>query len=120
MATKAAGTSTAVTDCLTTILDKSSQLCVEAVITFQAASAGDVTVHIHVSSLNTAAAFGQCVDYGAVEDGNFTVTGVAGTTVRKNVPVWCDGLYMRFIVDNDNDDTVDIVINVVEQEVSPT
>ena len=117
---KTAGTSTAAGDCLSTNLEKASQLCVEAVITFQGGSTGDVEVHLKVSSLDTSAAFAQCVDYGADEDGNFTVTCVAGTTVRKNVPVWCDGLYMRFIVDNDNDDTVDIVINVIDQDVAPT
>ena len=120
VAAKAAGTSTSESDCDSTNLEKTSQLCVEAVITFQAASAGDVTVHIRVSSLDTDAAFAQCVDYGAIEDGNFTVTCDAGETVRKNAPVWCDGLYMRFIVDNDNDDTVDIVINVIDQDVAPT
>jgi len=120
VAAKTAGTSTAEGDCLTTNLEKRSQLCIEAVITFQAASTGNATVHIRCSSLDTDAAFLEAVDYGAVEDGNFTVTCDVGKTVRKSVPVWCDALYMRFIVDNDNDDTVDIVINVIEQEVAPT
>ena len=117
---KAAGTSTAEGDCETTNLEKRSQLCVEAVIAFQVGSTGNVEVHIRCSSLDTDAAFLEAVDYGAIEDGNFTVTCNAGKTVRKSVPVWCDALYMRFIVDNDNDDTVDIVINVIEQKVTPT
>lgn len=115
-----ASTSTAIGDCTTTNLEQVSQLCVEAVVTFQGGSAGDVVIHLKASSLDTDAAFGQAVDYGKAEDGNFTVTCSAGNTVRKSVPVWCDALYMRFIADNDNDDTVDIIINVIEQEVAPT
>ena len=118
--TLAAGTSSTVAECTTLDLTEVSQLLIEAVVTFQAGSAGNVTIHLRCSSTDADTEFGQAVDYGADESGHFTVTCVVGEIERKSATVWCDALYLRVVAENNNDNTVDVIVNAIYQEVSPT
>ncbi len=118
--TLAASASSTVAECDSVNLTEASQLLIEAIVTFQAGSSGNVIIHLRASSVDADTEFGQAVDYGAAEDGYFTVTCVAGEIERKSVPVWCDALYLRVVAENNNDDTVDVIVNAVYQEVSPT